>query len=345
MIDKYKQISFFEDEIVVNSRREQKEASAYSEDMFNNFQEIDFSFSMLSLYLPPIYNSLSKLVPKENVVFLNIDIEKAIVCEMICAALCHQINWDFLREVVYKKTYSQPEWINADYLSKIQIDEVANLLGSYSKPERIRASERTEILRTLGNCFSHFPNGLYGIFFTEVGKPQQYSYIRDQLLSCSVFSNDPVEKKLQLLFLKISNYQGFKFMDDYYKPTIDYHLIRSFLRRGYLLAKTKYAIDFISTDSNRQEHTVAAVRKHCASIIDKLCELTSLGISSINDIEWWIGRSVCIESNPECELNSSETEWLKPHFSKCPFYEYCLAIQTEEKFLLLAGPNYKGTSY
>lgn len=68
------------------------------------------------------------------------------------------------------------------------------MLKSYSKPERIRAEERTKLLRDVGKMVGRI--GSYsGIFFDNEMNLLPYERIRAHLLSCSTFSKDPNEKK------------------------------------------------------------------------------------------------------------------------------------------------------
>lgn len=74
-------------------------------------------------------------------------------------------------------------------------------------------------------------------------------------------------------------------------------------------------------------------------------DITSINIDVLNSIEWWIGRSICKRDNPDCELVSSHTNWVKPVFDKCPYACNCLAYNTDKKLLHANEPQNKGTSY
>ena len=151
---------------------------------------------------------------------------------------------------------------------------------------------------------------------------------------------------MQLLFQSLSDYTGFEKLSLYYKATIDYHLIRCFLRRGIIRPVTQYAKEFIfNMDIERREHTIGALRNVCADAINTLCWITSLDIKTVNRIEWWVGRTICAEGKPDCLLKSNNASWLKANFSKCPYYDHCYAIKYNNDFLDINEPTYKGNSY
>ena len=335
----YIQLSMFDD---MNNSEENLLSynERYSIGVFNSFEVARTILESKKQTLANIYNLLYKLVPKEPVSFSMLSINQALVCEMICAALCHQINWDYLRRVVLNKTLIEPSWIEPINLAVISTKTVASLLSSYEKANRIRAEERTNLLRILGTNFANLQNGFVDIFFTEAGLPQNAVNIYNALISCPVFSNDPVEKKLQLLLQKLAHYAGFGDVGNYCKPTIDYHLIRSFLRRGLLIPKTKRAKEIISSDRIREEKTIGAIRKHCANIVMLLSELTNQSVASINSIEWWIGRTICNDDNPDCLLENVDASWLNNSFIVCPFKIFC-----SPDSVVLSAPKYSGNSY
>lgn len=344
----YNQISLFElEKFPTNYIKSFSFAKAkYSEDVYNDFTVNRSLIRFHADMLETTYKALSTIVPKEVVQFTKLPIEHAVVCEMICSAICHQMNWDFLRNAVLRKTLSKPNWIEAINLSTIQTKEVEELFDGYDKIERIRAEERAKLLRVLGTTFVDLPRGFNEIFFNEDRNPQVSLAILSKLSLCSIFRNDPVEKKVQLLLQKLSTYKGFEDVGSICKPTIDYHIIRSFLRRGFLVPKTKYAREFVTTDAIRTEQTVGAIRKHCTEIISLLSKITRQSIAAVNNIEWWLGRSVCIEKCPLCDLGTTESEWLFPYFNVCPFKKvFCHSLLTGKKNFQYSAPNYQGNSY
>lgn len=303
------------------------------------------SLPFLGCDFDKIYPIIKEVLPKESITFEEFGMEQAIMCEIICAAICHQINWDYLRKQIYKKTKSTPEWLFFDNLETMTEDEVYEMLCTYDKIERIRAKERSDIIIGIGNWAKRF-NEIKGVFFKREGILLDYEVIRNNILLCPAFSGDPQEKKLQLLIQKLSAFENMAELSLHYRPAIDYHLIRNYLRRGLIYSKTKHAREYIENNLvERTEKTVGAIRMHCASMMEEISIYTGLDINIINLIEWHIGRSVCTQENADCKLETKDSQWLKPVFETCPFYDTCLARCYNQDYLEIQEPNYKGSSY
>lgn len=315
-----------------------------SENTKDGFEVFDFTLDMLEL--PNIYKNISILIPKKEVSFVEFDVETMIACEVICAAICHKINWDFLRKAIYLKTIDDISWLKNDRLKSISGSEIEAILSQYTKKERIHAEERAKMLRVFSEILYKQDMTYTAIFFTPKMKIKKYTSIINFFNQCSVFSSDPEGKKIQLLFQNLSDYPIFKELNMYYAPTIDYHLIRCFLRRGIIHPTNQYAKNFIiNQDIERKESTMAGLRRVCSESIEKLCSITEIDLKTLNRIEWWIGRTICVENKPDCCLKNKDAEWLKSHFDRCPFYEHCYAAKYNKDYLYINEPTYTGKSY
>jgi len=316
-----------------------------SDDILNGFQDLKYNLDIINY--PDIYNKIYSILPKEEVSFIIFDREVLIACEIICASICHKINWNFLRKAIYEKTLKQSDWIRPDRLSKITVEEVYELLVDYDKKDRIMEKERHELLLDIGRNVIDFTHKFEDIFFdTLTGKIKNFNSIITFFEKCSAFSNDPQQKKMQLLLQSLSDYEDFEILGKFYKPTIDYHLIRLYLRRGIVTPTNKFAREYIfDSEKIRKENTVATLRKVCAKSLNTLSQITLLDLKIVNRIEWWIGRTICINGNPDCDLDLPTAQWVREKFDKCPFYESCYARQYNEKFLEISEPGYKGISY
>ena len=182
-------------------------------------------------------------------------------------------------------------------------------------------------------------------FLDKNGTLLNYETIRNNLLACKVFANDPEEKKMQLLLQKLSAFKELSGLAKYYQPAIDYHLVRCYLRRGLLLAKSKYAKDFLEdVNIKRKESTMAAIRQLCSEVLLDVCKYTDLNTCIVNQIEWQIGRSVCVRDKPDCFLKTQDSQWVKRRFEVCPYFNTCLA-RRNNRLLHLNEPLYQGSSY
>lgn len=320
-----------------------KEYSRISEGVMNSFNISSIPFLGCDFEL--IYPLIARLVPPEKISFTSFPIATSITCEIICAGICHQMNWDYLRQTVFNKTNDNPKWIAGSYLENISVNEVEKLFALYSKPERIRKEERAAMLHSIGSWILSFESTTR-VFMNASGCLLSNSEIRSNLLSCEVFSNDPEEKKMQLLLQKLSAYEQLKGLSQYCKPAIDYHLIRCYLRRGLLIPRNKYAKDYIHNESSmRKENTIAAIRQLCSQLMIDISHYTGLDIVTVNQIEWHIGRSICVQNDPDCFLVTEGASWLKPTFSQCPFFDSCTARHFNNNNLKTNEPSYSGSSY
>lgn len=342
----YEQLSFFPiDSKLDNNKIKHQQiptSTNISEQIANEFDIMPVPF--LGCDFDTVYPKVKRLLPKESILFNSFGLENAIICEIICAAICHQINWDFLRKHVYEKTSISSEWLLFDNLETISESEVYEMLCTYDKPERIRVSERTKIIKEIGEWANRFKN-IRNVFWKNDKELLDYEVIHKNILLCPVFGGDPQEKKLQLLLQKLSDFPLLDGLLAYCRPAVDYHLIRNYLRRGLIYSKTKHAKTYIEDNlSERKERTVAAIRMLCSNLLEEISIYTDLNINSINLIEWHIGRSVCTKK-ADCRLELSESNWLKPIFNECPFYNTCMARLYNHDYLKIQEPNYNGTSY
>lgn len=339
--------SFTADSIVKQGPEKKKtitrKQSTVSEDIYNSFSIIELPF--LGCDYDLVYPEIAKILPTDHVSYGDFALDQTIICEVICAAICHQMNWDYLRQAVYDKTVLTKEWLNPSALETITEKEVEQLFSQYPKKDRIRKEERTAILHEVGTWLKSF-SCVERILLSQDGQLLDYNTIVHNICLCKPFAFDPAGKKLQLLLQKISVYPGFSGLKHYYKPAIDYHLIRCYTRRGLLIAKTKRAVNYLlSEDASRKENTVAAIRTLCSEILLQTHRFTGIDVSTINQIEWNIGRSVCVKDNPDCYLERDAASWLKPAFTKCPFFDTCAARRNNNVFLSVNEPTYKGESY
>lgn len=345
-----KQLYLFEEmsdqlESLVSNRVSDKESciivSAYLKD---NFGIYDIPF--LGCDFSTVYPLILKVIPKEKVLFSGFCIDTAIMCEIICSAICHQINWDFLRGVVYEYTIKNPEWLLPNNLSMIDHKQVTIMLGAYHKKENIKAKERATILQSVGKWSVHYKE-IREVFLDSSGVLKSKKQVCEALKKCQVFTTDPEGKKMNLLLQKLNSITELHGIDCYAMPAIDYHLMRLYFRRGLLYARTKMALDFISNpDINRKESTVGAVRELCSGLLSQVSLFTGMSVSEINNIEWHVARSVCLREQPDCDLLGEKARWLKTEFNECPFRHTCMACNySTDKLLLFKEPSYKGTSY
>ena len=305
------------------------------------FRPLDYTLETMNF--PNIYQKIKSVLPPNKIMFYEFDCETMIGCEVVCAAICHKINWDVLRQSVYEYTKEFPDWLKPASLRGITGAEVERLLKAYDK-SRIRADERSEMLREIGKFLINHGNSFTDIFFSQ-RELRDYEQIVAKLQEIEPFSQDLMQKKVRLLIQTLADYTEFENLQSFFEPTIDYHLIRLFMRRGVVQSVNQVGRDFLILDKIRREQTMTALRKVCADALLELCWITSMSVKDVNRIEWWIGRSICVKGQPDCFLKGNDSKWLRKEFEKCPYADTCQARNSHTEFLMLNEPDYNGTSY
>lgn len=171
-----------------------------SENVLRSFESL--TYSMNEMEYSQIYKKISENLPQEGTTFFDFDLEQLIACEVICAAICNKINWDFLRKIIFNKTLENPSWLFADNLVLLKPSEVAVMLSKYEKKERIMAKERCEMLVEVGKRVQKGPQTFKSIFFRNETELNTYEQIVEFFDSISVFSSDP-QKKIATSFPSI----------------------------------------------------------------------------------------------------------------------------------------------
>lgn len=306
---------------------------------------IEAAYTPVTLLLVNRYNKLAGTVPKEDITFDEFGEEICVGCELICAAICNSINWSFLRSIIYERTLNNKNWLHPINLSRISEEDVFGMLVSYKKPDNIMAKSRANMLREVGKLVCERNGSYTSLFKNSDGIIKTKREIEDLFFNTITFGTDPQKKKYNLLLQHISDIVGYSELSYFCEPAIDYHLIRLFLRRGLVKARTKEGKRFIEeTGIVHKECTTAAIRKRCAEAIETLAWMTSLDVKVINQIEWWIGRSVCTHK-PDCSLSAADAKWLKSEYDVCPYHETCMAYTHLDDYLQILEPQYNGSSY
>lgn len=167
-----------------NKQKNLKEKNQFiSERLKNEFDIMALPF--LGCNFDSIYPKLAEIIPREQIVFDSFGQNILIMSEIVCAGICHQMNWDYLRSAIYNKLQEDYNWILPHRLVHIEENEVAELFRSYNKPERVRAKERTRILREIGEWAQAFSD-ISSIFLDSSGNLLSQINVRKNLLLCNV---------------------------------------------------------------------------------------------------------------------------------------------------------------
>lgn len=312
---------------------------------FTSAATIEGSFDIPTLQVAvdsKIHSDIVSLVPKEKIDFSDFGLERALACEVVCAAICHQINWDFLREKIYTFTANNPEAWAPENLIKFGKKDIHGMLGEYSKPHRIRPKERSRLINNLSLMFADEIRTYKEIFFWGDSFRPDFMHI---LTKAEAFSSDPSSKKLQVLIHTLSHLGITSEIDKFAQPAIDYHIMRLYLRRGDVSYVNISGEKYLTEMKRRKVKTILSLRQKVSEALEYMAKLSNLPIPLVNTIEWWVGRSVCKKLHPDCLLESPEGEWLRPTFTTCPFITTCFGYNCNKELLKVHEPFYAGNLY
>ena len=256
----------------------------------------------------------------------------------IGTVICQQINWDFLDAALRK---IPKERFNSRDLAEIKSEEIAELLKEYRKPDNIMADERAKMIR----CFCNVLNEKCGGLVENLLKQSNYSAakLRENLEQFTVFSEDPVKKKLNVLIQLLSRTKLVDFIDmDKINPAIDYHLIRMALRTGRIEINNEELKNKIisQTDISEEEDTV--IRETVSNVFKITAAASGKTIPELNLLEWHLARSICIRDEPRCEFKENPLDGILGFElnGKCPLFDTCKKRKEYKR-----EPKFKSTYY
>lgn len=176
-----------------------------SMEIMQAFRPLDYTLEMMKF--PDIYQRIKSILPPNKIMFYEFDCETMIGCEVVCAAICHKINWDVLRQSIYEYTKEFPDWLEPTSLKEISSTRVETILKSYDET-RIRADERSKMLREIGQFLVNQDSSFTDIFFSR-GELREYEQIIARLQDIEPFSQDLMQKKIRLLVQTLTDYKEF----------------------------------------------------------------------------------------------------------------------------------------
>jgi hypothetical protein len=102
---------------------------------------------------------------------------------------------------------------------------------------------------------------------------------------------------------------------------------------------------YLKQNIRRYAKTTVALRTIVADALKTIAGFHNLKIVDVNSAEWWLGRSVCKKDTPDCDLLTSDSEWLKKHFTQCPYKSDCAAWITDKTLLTVTEPREESKFY
>lgn len=266
---------------------------------------------------------LSQMRPKQQM----FGFRSQFLFRLCLSAICHQINWDFLSSRLLAAF--QTGQIDPTSLQKISAREVQVWLDGYSRPERIRASERALLLRDVGDVLvEQYGADADNLILRAEGRLMGTSGLLYRLDQFIAFREDPLRKKSNVLVHDVVRDGVANFLDqDQILPAIDYHIMRLYLRSGRVAPLHRTTMDLFRRDSAPRPRLVKLLREAVSQALATTAFYADLSIPEINGLEWEIGRSICERAHPRClgPADDGSSAFLMKD-GRCPNISFCRAF-------------------
>lgn len=260
-----------------------------------------------------------------------------LVFKTLFISICHQMNWDFLQSAM-------AGWLLPDAggrlveLAKTTPRQIANLLRNYPKQERVRAVERSRMLRETAEGLSALlaSGGLLrGLLDNPVLEGPSGFY--ETIATIPAYTGDPFDKKARVLAHDLYREGIVSFADPgNLKPAVEYHLIRLYLRSGRVVPASDSVRDELLGERRPARPRLVKLLRGAVDMAMRQTALYSgIDVATLNYVEWQIGRSICVEElGPElaafhCEAPapSDMPEDLRALAAcRCPFAGFCNSL-------------------
>lgn len=249
-------------------------------------------------------------------------------------SVCHAFNWDFLQGRMADELLKKPEKI-IERLAHLSAKEFAGWLKEYPKQERVRAIERTKLLRNVGKVIQEKWDGDAGQILSDCNGQltgdQGFLALLDEF---EAFSADPLRKKSQVLAHDLLREGAIDFIDkEKIAPAIDYHIIRSYLRTGRVVPKDTSLNPYLSGHPNPRPRLVTKLRETVAQAAELTAFYAGISVPDLNYVEWQIGRAICTAKNPSCthvERGNMPNDVANLVELACPYSSFCEAHLIDE---------------
>jgi hypothetical protein len=254
-------------------------------------------------------------------------LSEEILFRISVAAICHQINWDFLSSAM--STAFDQRGNNALFLSSVTSRDLEEWLSGYHRPERIRAKERAALLRDVGTIILADYSG-HAELMLELSGGNLYGPggVASRLDAFRAFSGDPLRKKTNVFIHEIVRDDISRFADeDEIKPAIDYHIMRLYLRSGRVVPLHNETAKILKHPASPPARFVKLLREAASEALSRTALYAGMSIPAVNGVEWEIGREICDRLHPQCNKPahlSAHGPWSAD--GKCPYASFCPAF-------------------
>jgi len=270
------------------------------------------------------------------------------IFKSLFVSICHQFNWDFLQNALAGSLLPDPE----RHLSQIALtrsSEIARLLSSYPKPERIQPQQRAKMLRKTARDLQSLLNaGRLDALFAKPRLEGERGFY-DVMSEVSAFAEDELEKKVRVLAHDLHR-EGILVFEDpqNLRPAVEYHILRLYIRTGRV-----YPTDDAVREQLRGPGTSSRARlvKLLRRSVEEAMNLTAFyadsNVATLNYVEWQMGRAICTPEVPHClnpPIDELPTDVAALSVTRCAFADFCRSF-TEPQYGWYHEPHFQKAIY
>ena len=278
-----------------------------------------------------------------------------LVFKALFISVCHQMNWDVLQSAM-------AGWLLPNVRSRLEAlvnttpRQISGLLQNYPKQERVRAVERSRILRETARSLTEMlaAGGRLGRLL-ENPTLEGPSGFYETIAMIPAFTGDPFDKKARVLAHDLHREGIVKFCDpENLKPAVEYHLIRLYLRSGRVVPTSDAVREELLGDNRPARPRLVKLLRGAVDVAMRQTALYSgIDIATLNYLEWQIGRSICVEElGPKiaplyCEAPAPPEmpeEVRALALCRCPFAGFCGSLN-EPGYSWFREPQFQKSIY
>jgi hypothetical protein len=270
------------------------------------------------------------------------------VFKSLFISICHQFNWDFMQNAMAMWLLPDPER-RLDQVAATRSSELARLLSTYPKQERIHSHQRAKMLRrTAQELNALLKSGQLDALIAEPrleGADGFYELMR----SVSAFAEDELEKKVRVLAHDLFREGILEFKDPVnLRPAIEYHILRLYVRSGRVYPTDESVREqLLNPGTESRTRLVKLMRRTVEEAMNLTAFYATLDVATLNYIEWQIGRGICTPEFPRCthlQLDNLPDEIIELSPCRCAFSDFCRAY-TEPQYGWYHEPHFQRVIY
>jgi len=263
------------------------------------------------------------------------------VFKTLFISICHQMNWDVLQSAMAKWLLPAASG-RLEEVAGMTARQMSSLLQDYPKQERVRALERSRMLRETADGLANLlADGGPLSSLLEAPVLAGASGFYETIARIPAFTGDPFDKKARVLAHDLHREGIVTFSDpENLKPAVEYHLIRLYLRSGRVVPASDAVRDELLGERRpARPRLVKLLRGAVDTAMRQTALYSGIDVATLNYVEWQIGRSICVEElGPElapyhCRAPApaempDDVRALAP--CRCPFAGFCSSLNEPE---------------